>query len=84
MAHSRLLSAALVGALAACSPPAPVTAPIVVAPIPASYTCDQLARASGEYDKLPAGAMLATMMDDYRVERRALRALHKLPEQRCP
>ena len=52
--------------------------------MPTSYTCEQLSRAAAEFAALPPGAMLVTMMDDYRVERRALRALHKLPEQRCP
>lgn len=76
--------AVLALALAACAPAPPVPPPVVVAPMPVAYTCPQLTRAAGEFDNLPAGAMLATMMDDYRVERRALKALHRLPEQRCP
>lgn len=70
--------------LTACAPAPPVPAPVVVAPMPAAYTCSQLARAADEFDALPSGSMIGQMMDDYRVERRALKALHRLPEQRCP
>ena len=81
---TRLLPVSLAVALAACSPAPPAATPTIVAPMPQQYSCDQLSRAAAEFNALPSGAMLATMMDDYRVERRALRALHKLPEQRCP
>lgn len=70
--------------LAACSPPPPVAAPSIVAPLPVEYSCAQLARAAAEFDKIEPGSMIDTMMDDYRVERKALRGIHKLPEQRCP
>ncbi len=77
-------AAGLVLVLAACSPTPPGPAPVAVAPMPVSYLCPQLARAAHGFDALPACSMLAQVKDDYRVERRALKALHRLPEQRCP
>ncbi len=79
-----LAAVAVLALVAACAPAPPVPGPVVVAPMPVSYTCPQLARAATEFQKLPPGSMLGQMMDDYRVERRALKALHRLPDQACP
>lgn len=67
----------LVLALAACAPEAPTAS---AAPWPTVYTCDQQRRALAELQSLPATAQLWIMMDDYRVMRRQLRALHRHPE----
>lgn len=60
-------------------------APAVVAPQPVAYTCDQLKKLAAEHLALPPDSMLAQAMDDYRLERKELRALHGLPEPApCP
>lgn len=79
----RLTVAALALSVAACAP-TPTAAPSIVAPLPVAYTCEQFARAAAEYRALPPGAMLGQMLDDYRIERAALRALHGLPVPKCP
>ena len=48
--------------------------------MPQSYTCPQFAQMATEYLALPAGSMLGTAMDDYRVLRLALFRLHGLKE----
>lgn len=72
--------------LSACAQaPAPATLPLLpaaavgVAPMPKQYTCAQTSRAAAEYKALPHGSMLTVFLDDYGMERRALRAYHKLP-----
>jgi hypothetical protein len=75
-------SLALLLLAAGCSPVPP---PVSTAPYPVQYTCDQSRRAGDEYRSLPEGAMLRRYIDDYGVERTALRRLHKLPEPKgCP
>lgn len=86
MARSNL-ALVMVGILAACAPvvPPPTPAPVVVAPMPRSYTCEQSRAAAAEYRALPAGSALKTYVDDYGLERRQLRAVHGLPEPAaCP
>ena len=83
----RLVLAALAAsiALAACSPPPPVVAPIVVAPMPQVYTCTQQRALANEYAALPAASMLKTAIADYGRERDELRAVHGLPKPAaCP
>lgn len=80
MASSRI---AFLGLLAASCAPSPA-APPVVAPYPVQYTCEQLRILAAEYRALPAGSMLERAVSDYGVERRALRALHGLPDPACP
>lgn len=80
MGRFSLLAVAL---LSACATVAPVAA--IVAPVPRAYTCEQLRRAAAEHLALPPDSMLAVFVDDYRIERRELRALHGLPEPTpCP
>lgn len=65
--------------LAACDP-SPKRMPVSAAPIPKVYSCEQSAKAAKEFRALPADSVLAQWMDDYRIERKALRALHQIPE----
>jgi len=69
-------SLALAGLLGACTPQAPAPS---AAPLPREYTCDQQRRALADLRTLPATSAVWIMMDDYRVERAQLRALHGLP-----
>lgn len=65
-----------------CVPQAPAPS---AAPLPREYTCDQQRRALADLRTLPATSPVWIWMDDYRVERRQLRALHGLPEPKgCP
>lgn len=66
--------------VAACSPAAPVPGPSSSAPVPREYTCAQNKQAGEDFRKLPAASPLRTFLDDYRIERKALRAFHNLPE----
>jgi hypothetical protein len=76
--------AAAAFSLAACAPD-PKPAATVVAPVPQAYTCAQQQQAAGEFDALPAGAVLRTMITDYRILRGKLRAVLGLPEPAaCP
>lgn len=71
--------------VAACSPPPPQPTPPSSAPVPRTYTCDQNRAAAKEFDTLPKGGALRSWIDDYRIERKALRAFHGLPEPApCP
>lgn len=76
--------AGLILALAGACSPAPIPAPAVIAPYPQQYSCVQLKQMGTEYAALPPGAMLGVAIDDYRVERAQLKALHRIPDQRCP
>lgn len=58
--------------------------PPVVAPVPITYTCAELRQAGEEYAALPPASALRRLVDDYGVERRQLRALHRIPDQVCP
>jgi hypothetical protein len=58
--------------------PTPTPLPTSVAPMPVQYTREQTA-ALRPNRALPEGSMIRQAMDDYRVERAALQALHKLP-----
>lgn len=78
-----VLCGTILALLGACSP-AVTPAPSVVAPYPQQYSCAQLKQMGAEYAALPPGAMLAVAIDDYRLERAQLKALHQIPEQRCP
>lgn len=72
-------------ALAACSPPPPTVAPIVVAPMPKVYTCEQQRQLADEFAALPAGSMAKQAIQDYGGERDQLRAVHGLPRPAaCP
>lgn len=85
MANSRIALCGLLLGLAACSPPPPVVAPLVVAPVPVTYTCPQQRQLANEFAALPAGAMLKTAIQDYGRERDELRAVHGLPKPApCP
>jgi uncharacterized lipoprotein YbaY len=66
-----LLPLLLAGCLHSDPPP---PAPVVIAPAPKVYTCDQQRTASRELAALPATAMLRVLVNDYGVERRQLRA----------
>lgn len=66
--------------IAGCSPAPPVPGPSSAAPVPKIYTCEQNRAAAKEYDLLPVGGELRRWTDDYRIERKALRAFHNLPE----
>lgn len=83
MARFSLL--ALAGAaviLAGCEPK---PGPVVVAPRPIDYTCEQSRQAGAEFDALPAGSVLRQYVTDYGRLRRALRAVLGLPEPaKCP
>lgn len=83
MARSRI---ALLGLLmaAACAetlPPEPTSR--VVAPLPKEYTCEQKRKLAVEFVALPDGSILQTAVVDYDGERKALRAVHKLPDPVC-
>jgi hypothetical protein len=78
VARFSLLAATL--ALAACSPPPPQPTPPSAAPVPREYTCAQNKQAAEDYRKLPPASPLRTFLDDFRIERKALRAFHQLPE----
>lgn len=83
MARFKLVALAGLGlALTACEPK---PGPVVVAPRPAEYTCQQSRQAADEFDALPAGSMLRVYVTDYGRLRRALRAVLGLPEPaKCP
>ena len=79
-AASSLASIALLlGGCAFLQPPAPVLAPVVVAPVPVDYTCDQQRQLGRELAAVP-GTMLETAIADYGEERRKLRAVLGLAE----
>jgi uncharacterized lipoprotein YbaY len=70
-----MLRAAIVAILlTGCVTAPPTPAPVVTAPAPVAYTCDQMRSAGRELDALPVGAMLRVLVNDYGVLRRALRA----------
>ena len=80
MGRFSLLGLAL---LASCATVAPAAE--VVAPMPRTYTCEQIHKAAAEHLALPPDSMLAVLVDDYRLERKQLRALHGLPDPApCP
>lgn len=70
----------LLMAVAACSPPPPVAAPVVVAPMPVTYTCAQSRQLANEFAAMPAGSMAKQAIQDYGRERDELRAVHGLPK----
>jgi hypothetical protein len=83
VARSSLLFLVLLAA--ACSPTPPQPTPPSAAPVPKEYTCEQNRAAAADFRKLPSGSMLRTFLDDFRIERKALRAFHGLPEPApCP
>ena len=90
MGRSRIMLLGLVLAsgallLAACQPPPPAPAAVVVAPLPQQYTCAQQRQLANEYAALPTGSMLQTAIADYGRERKQLRAVHNLPDDKaCP
>ena len=71
--------AGFVAFLGACAP-VPTAAPVVVAPTPTSYSCSQFVQIAAEYRALPAGSMLAVVVDDYRAERLVLYRLQGLKD----
>lgn len=74
----------LILALTGC-PAAPTPGPSTSAPQPHQYSCEQNKAAAKEYEMLPKGGVLRSWIDDYRIERKALRAFHGLPEPTpCP
>lgn len=73
-----IAGALLLGACATLPPPTP--APMVVAPAPKQYTCEQMRAAGRELDAIPPGAVLRTFINDYGAERRQLRAARGEPE----
>ena len=76
---------AIIALVAACSPPPPAIGPVVVAPRPQEYSCEQQRRLANEFAALPAGSMLKTAIVDYGRERDQLRAVHGLPRPAaCP
>lgn len=82
---SKIALYGLILALGACSPPPPVVAPVVVAPMPIEYTCADQRQLANEYASLPVGSMLKTAIVDYGRERDQLRAVHGLPKPAaCP
>ncbi len=87
MARSSLALLAAVALLATgcATPPDPAPAPVVVAPIPKTYTCAQSRKAANEFMALPADSQLAILISDYSLERKELRAVHGLPDPvKCP
>jgi hypothetical protein len=85
MALSRIALCGLILVLGACSPPPPVVAPIVVAPMPQEYSCTQQRQLANEFAAMPAGSMARQAIVDYGRERDQLRAVHGLPRpQACP
>jgi len=83
MATSRIAALAIGMLVAACAvAPPPAPAPAAVAPKPVEYSCEQQLQLARELDALPAGAVTRQVVDDYRIERKQLRALHRLPEPR--
>jgi hypothetical protein len=83
MHRSIILLAVL--ALAACSPPPPTPSPPSAAPVPQQYSCEDNHKAAAEHAKLAKSSILVKWLDDYRVERKALWAFHKIPEPTpCP
>ena len=86
MERSKIVLLALaLGACATESPPlpAPVAAPVIVAPTPKSYTCTQEKRAADEFRNLPADSQIAVFIDDYRLLRKESWAAHKVTPPRC-
>lgn len=65
-------------ALVACAERPPV--PVVEAPTPQAYTCEQSQQAGREYDALPPTAQLRIYLNDYYLLRRQLRRILGLPE----
>lgn len=85
MARSKLLIIAAAVLLTACETATVAPAPAVVAPRPVEYTCEQYAQAAAEFRSTKPGGMLRRIFDDYRMERKQLRAIHKIPEPPpCP
>lgn len=80
MGRSRIALYGLLLAVGACSPPPPVAAPIVVAPMPKVYTCEEQRRLGNEFAAMPAGSMAKQAIQDYGQERDELRAVHGLPK----
>ena len=80
----RAFAVLTLAALAGCAP-TPKPGPVVVAPVPKTYTCEQSRAAAAAYAALPAGSALKTYVDDYGLERRELRAVLGLPDPpKCP
>jgi hypothetical protein len=53
--------------------------------MPKEYTCEQNRQLLADFQKLPPGGMGRKALDDYRIERKALRAFHNMPEPApCP
>lgn len=65
--------------LSACGTVEPGAPPRGVAPLPVQYTCAQEARLLAEYQATAPGSMMRRIVEDYRIERRALRAYHNQP-----
>lgn len=85
MAHSRIALCGLILALGACSPPPPAATPIVIAPMPKQYTCEEQRRLANEFAAMPAGSMAKQAIQDYGRQRDELRAVHGLPKPAvCP
>jgi hypothetical protein len=83
-ARSSLVLLALAGVLAGCAPK-PQAPPMVTAPVPVPYTCEQQRRAAAELAALPPGAMLGVMIGDYQSDRRQSRRALGLPDPTpCP
>lgn len=71
--------------LGGCLGTSPAPAPVVVAPLPKLYTCEQQRQLAAEYRALPPGSMLRIAVNDYGEERDRLRAAHGLAEPPpCP
>jgi hypothetical protein len=84
MEHSRLALLAMIAALVGCAPTA-APAPVVAAPTPKAYACSFERQARVQYEALPTGSALRTMIDDYGIERDELRAALGLPKPTpCP
>ncbi|TXL78231.1 hypothetical protein FHP25_08525 [Vineibacter terrae] len=75
----------LAAMLSACVTSTPSPAPVVVAPGPKAYTCDQMRRMAAELATLPADAETRHFMADYGEERVGLRAGHRMSDPApCP
>lgn len=76
--------AAAAFALVACTPK-PEAGPVVTAPRPVPYTCEQQRQAAAELATLPAGSVLGVMVGDYlNMRRQARTALGEAEPKACP
>ncbi len=83
MGRFNVVALAAILTVAGCGTPDP--GPVVVAPQPVQYTCEQSRQAAAEFDALPAHAMIRVYITDYGRLRRALRAALRQPDPpRCP